>query len=262
MDIIVCIKQVPGTNKVAIDPETGTLRRDGVAAKMNPYDLFALEEGISLAERTGGYVRTLSMGPPQAKSVLSESIWMGAKEGVLLSDRAFGGADVAATSYALSLGVEKMEDYDLIICGKQTTDGDTAQVGPELAEMLGIEHASNVVGIAEATDTHITVTLDLDGALQTQRMELPCLITVEKDINSPRLPSYLKKRAMHDGCIRVFTAEDFPGADLKRLGQRGSPTRVESIFPPESRGAAQRYEGSSALLSETLYELLKKEKFI
>lgn len=262
MNIIACIKQVPGTNKVGIDPETGTLKRDGVASKLNPYDLFALEAAFELAKQTGGKVATLSMGPPQAKSVLEESLWMGADTGLLLSDRAFGGADVAATSYCLSLGVGKLGQFDLILCGKQTTDGDTAQVGPELAEQLGIEHAANVLKIDALEEGYITVTIDLDGIEQTQRMKLPCLLTLEKDMNTPRLPSYLRRKASRPEQIRICSAADFPEADQERLGGKGSPTRVERIFSPEVRETQPLLTGTADELAERLYDLLAQEKFV
>lgn len=144
MNILVCIKQVPGTSKVEVDPVTGVLKRDGIDSKMNPYDLYALETALRIREEKGGTIKVLSMGPPQALSVIKEAYSMGVDDGVLLSDRKFGGADVLATSYTLSQGVRKMGDFDLIICGKQTTDGDTAQVGAEIAEYLGIPHAANI----------------------------------------------------------------------------------------------------------------------
>ena len=136
MKILVCIKQVPGTSNVEVDPVTGVLKRDGIETKMNPYDLYALELALSLRQQKGGQVHVISMGPLQAKSVLAEAIYMGADAGYLVSDRQFAGADVLATSYTISQGIKKAGDYDLIICGKQTTDGDTAQVGPEIAEFL------------------------------------------------------------------------------------------------------------------------------
>ena len=262
MNIIVCVKQVPGTTQVAIDPVTGTLKRDGVASKLNPYDLFALEAALELKEACGGWVRTLSMGPPQAKAALDETLWMGAEEGVLLSDRIFGGADVAATSYCLSLGVEKLGQYDLIICGKQTTDGDTAQVGPELARHLGIEHAANVLTVEQAGEGKIVVTIDLDGQIQKQEMTLPCLITMEKDANTPRLPSYLRKKATQPEQIQILSGADFPNADRDKLGLKGSPTRVERIFPPEKNEDKHLLTGDGADLSRELYKLLKAEKFL
>ena len=263
MNIIVCVKQVPGTNKVAVDPVTGVLIRDGVDSKINPYDLFALEEGFALAEKSGGKVKTLSMGPPMAKEALKETMYMGACGAVLLSDRKFGGADVAATSHALALGVGRMGEYDLIICGKQTTDGDTAQVGPELAERLGIEHIANVTKILEYDEKSITVVCDLDKVYQTARLSLPCLITIEKDANTPRLPSYNRKKSMDcDELIKVYSVADIPEADEKKLGLSGSPTQVERIFPPEKNTDRKMLEGDSNELSEGLFTLLKDRKFI
>ena len=144
MKILVCIKQVPGTSNVEVDEKTGVLKRDGVESKMNPFDLYAIEQALCLREEYGGKVDVITMGPPQAKSVLLEAVYMGADNGGLISDRKFAGADVVATSYTLSQGIRKMGEYDLILCGKQTTDGDTAQVGPETAEFLGMDHMANV----------------------------------------------------------------------------------------------------------------------
>lgn len=263
MRIIVCCKQVPGTNIVEVDEETGVLKRAGVAAKLNPYDLFALETAFFLAERTGGSVKTLSMGPPQAKAALTETLWMGADEGVLLCDRAFAGADVAATSCALSLGVRAMGEFDLILCGKQTTDGDTAQVGPELAERLGIEHAANVVRIDGIDENSITVTIDLDSVLQTQKMTFPCLLTIDKDANTPRLPSYLRKKSIDaEKHIHMLAVCDLPGADEAKLGLKGSPTQVERIFPPENHVEKRMFSGTGAELANALYGILREQKFV
>lgn len=263
MNILVCVKQVPGINKVEVDEETGVLKRAGVAAKLNPYDLFALETAFVLAEQTGGSVKTLSMGPPQAKDALKETLWMGAKQGVLLCDRAFAGADVAATSYALSLGVKQMGEFDLILCGKQTTDGDTAQVGPELSERLKLEHAANVVRIDAFDENGITVTIDLDSELQTQRMAFPCLLTIDKDANTPRLPSYRRKKAVDaESEISVYAMRDLPGADEAKLGLRGSPTQVERIFPPENHLEKRTLTGTGAELATILYSMLREQKFI
>ena len=144
MKIVVCIKQVPASSNVQIDPVTGVLIRDGNNTKMNPYDLYALEVALRIKEQTGATVKTITMGPPPAKDVLEESVWMGCDDGVLITDRKFGGADVVATSYTISQGIRSMGEFDLIICGKQTTDGDTAQVGAEMAEALGIPHVCYV----------------------------------------------------------------------------------------------------------------------
>ena len=138
MKILVCVKQVPGSNNVEVDPVTGVLKRSGIPSKINPYDLYAIETALSLAERFGGTVESLTMGPPQAKSVIQETVCMGVQKGTVLTDRKFAGADVLATAYTISQGIRKCGEYDLIICGKQTTDGDTAQVGAEVAEYLGL----------------------------------------------------------------------------------------------------------------------------
>ena len=260
MNIIVCVKQVPSTNQVEVDPVTGVLKRDGIDSKLNPYDLYALEAAFRIKDEYGATVKTLSMGPNQAMQSLYETMYMGADESVLLSDRKFAGADVQATSYAISSGIKQIGDFDLIICGKQTTDGDTAQVGPEVAEMLGIEHAANVLSIDSVGDGEITVTVSLDSYFAKQTMKLPCLITMEKDAYTPRLPSYKRKKEMCKKEIRVLTAADLQGIDPARLGLNGSPTQVERIFPPEKNADKKLFEGEK--LDKKLFEVLKARKFI
>ena len=263
MNIIVCIKQVPGTTQVEVDPVTGVLKRDGVASKLNPYDLFALEAAFRIREQVGGKVTALSMGPGQAMASLLEAVYMGADEGMLLSDRKFAGADVHATSYAIKCGIEKIWEYDLILCGKQTTDGDTAQVGPETAEWLGIDHATNVCTIESVDKESITVTFQLDDCVQTQKMQFPCLITVEKDAFTPRLPSYRRKLTCKaEECIQVCTAADLPQLDESLCGLKGSPTQVERIFPPEKNKDKEMFEGDGDSLAASLLGLLKERKFL
>ncbi|MCY6960738.1 electron transfer flavoprotein subunit beta/FixA family protein, partial [Clostridium brassicae] len=213
MEMIVCIKQVPGSSNVQVDPVTGVLIRDGVESKMNPYDLFALETALKLKEEKGGSVKVISMGPPQSMDVIREAYMMGADEGTLLSDRKFAGADVLATSYTISQGVKKMGEYDLIICGKQTTDGDTAQVGPEMAEYLKIPHVANVLEIMELKEKSIVVKMDMPNAIEVVEIKYPCLITVEKDIMQPRLPSYKRKLETKDKNINVISLKDFEDQD-------------------------------------------------
>ena len=186
MKIMVCIKQVPGTSKVEVDEKTGVLKRDGVDSKMNPYDLYALETALRIKEKKGGNIKVISMGPPQAKAVIKEAYSMGADEGTLVSDRKFAGADVLATSYTLSQGVKKCGDFDIILCGKQTTDGDTAQVGPEMAEYLGIPHVANVRRILDVNDDFIKVEMDMPNTIEVLEVKYPCLLTVDKDIFQPR----------------------------------------------------------------------------
>jgi len=261
MKIIVCVKQVPGTTEVEVDPVTGVLKRSGVEGKLNPYDLFALETALRLGEGSGACVQTLTMGPPQARETLLETLYMGAHSAYLLTDRRFAGSDVAATSYALACAARKMGEYGLILCGKQTTDGDTAQVGPELAEQLGIEHAANVTRILELEEGFVTVTLSLDDRLQTQRMRLPCLLTIDKDVNTPRLPSYKRKRAVDENRVTVWSAQDV-GAREERCGLKGSPTKVERIFPPEKNAEKRTLTGDAGELADALGRILADGKFI
>ena len=262
MNILVCIKQVPGSSNVEVDPVTGVLKRDGVASKMNPYDLYGLELALTLAEQYGGEVKTITMGPPQAKSVIVESVCMGAASGTVLSDRKFAGADVLATAYTLSQGIRRVGDFDLIVCGKQTTDGDTAQVGAEVAEYLGIPNVSNVLSVKEVADGKLTVTAALDDKVVTERVTLPCLISVDGDINSPRLPSYKVKQSVTDDMVRFISFADFEDQDEKHYGLGGSATQVERIFPPEKSTEKHSITGNAAEQTEGIFELIRTRKLI
>ncbi|MDK2935438.1 MAG: electron transfer flavoprotein beta subunit [Eubacteriaceae bacterium] len=262
MKILVCIKQVPGTSNVGVDPITGVLIRDGIESKLNPYDLYGLETAFRLKEELGGSVTTLSMGSLQSKEVLLESFYMGADAACLLSDRKFGGADVVATSYTLAQGAKKLGDFDLIICGKQTTDGDTAQVGPEMAEFLGIPHVTNVSKILIADERGLTLQMNMEESLEIQRVPYPCLITVDKDIYTPRLPSYKRKLAVSENPeITVLTLNDMYDTNEKNYGLNGSPTQVERIFPPESNVEKTSFEGNGKTLATALYGILSEQKF-
>jgi len=203
MNILVCIKQVPGSTKVEVDEKTGVLKRDGVDSKMNPYDLYALETALRIKEKSGGTITAMSMGPRQAEDVIKEAFMMGVDEGALISDRKFAGSDVLATSYTLSQSAKKLGSFDIILTGKQTTDGDTAQVGPEMAEYLNIPHIANVTRIFEIADDSITVEMDMPDTIEKVRVKYPCLLTLEKDIFQPRLPSYRRKMATKDKAIRT-----------------------------------------------------------
>jgi electron transfer flavoprotein beta subunit len=262
MEIIVCIKQVPGTSKVQVDPVTGVLVRDGIDTKMNPYDLFALETALKLKEQNGGHVKVISMGPPQALEVIREAFMMGADDGLLVSDRKFAGADVLATSYTLSQGIRKMGDFDIIITGKQTTDGDTAQVGPEIAEYLEIPHISNVLKILEVTGDDITMEMDMPDTVDVVKIKFPCLISVEQDIYQPRLPSFKRKIETKDRQIRIICLNDLEDKDEKRYGLSGSPTQVERIFPPDENADKETWEGAGEELADRISEKLKELKFI
>ena len=262
MEILVCIKQVPGTSKVEVDSVTGVLKRDGVDSKMNPYDLYALETALRIKEEQGGVIKVITMGPPQAKDVIREAFMMGADEGALVSDRKFAGADVLATSYTLSQGVKKMGNFDLILCGKQTTDGDTAQVGPEMAEYLGIPHIANVLKIIEIKESSVIVEMDMANTVEVAEIQFPCLLTVDKDIYQPRLPSYRKKLVTKDREIKMISLNDFEDKDERKYGLSGSPTQVERIFPPSVNNDRETWTGNGAELSVKMATKLKELKFI
>jgi len=259
MNIFVCIKQVPSTNKVQVDEKTGVLKRDGVRSKMNPYDLFALETALRLREKHGGTVTVGTMGPPQAQTVIREAYMMGADDGYVFSDRRLGGADVLATSYTLSQAIRTVGDFDLILCGRQTTDGDTAQVGPAIAEHMGIPHAAWVSHV-EADENGIEATQQLQDVIETVRLPYPCLITVEQDICMPRLPSLKKRRECRDKPVNIIGLDAFLDTDPEHYGLSGSPTQVERIFPPENHVERVRIEGGDA--AGKVLGLLKDWKFV
>ncbi|MTI65784.1 MAG: electron transfer flavoprotein subunit beta/FixA family protein [Firmicutes bacterium] len=262
MEILVCIKQVPGTTEVEVDEKTGVLKRDGIDSKMNPYDLYALETALKLKEQIGAKVTVISMGPPQAKEIINEAYMMGADDGALFSDRKFAGADVLATAYTLSQGIRKMGNPDLIICGKMTTDGDTAQVGPEIAEFLQIPHVANVQEIIELKDNSIVVEKDMPETVEVADIKYPCLITVEKDIFQPRLPSFKLKLKTKDKEVPIYSLKDFNDKNEKNYGLDGSPTQVKRIFPPQANTDHEMWKGNSEKLTDKLFDKLEELKFI
>ncbi len=262
MNILVCIKQVPGSNNVDVDPVTGVLKRSGVQSKMNPYDLYALEMALTLSEKYPSAVKTITMGPPQAKAIIEEAICMGAEDGVLLSDRRFAGADVLATAYTLSQGIKKYGEADLIICGKQTTDGDTAQVGAEVAEYLGIPNVSNVISVDKVEKDSLKLKATLDNKVVEMKISLPCLISVDGDINSPRLPSYKVKQTLSPDTVKFISLDDFSDKDENNYGLHGSATQVERIFPPEKNKDKRVITGDSETQAGVLFELIEKHKLI
>ena len=262
MKILGCVKQVPGSNNVEVDPVTGVLKRSGIPSKINPYDLYAIETALTLAERFGGTVETLTMGPPQAKAVIQETVCMGAKSGTVLTDRKFAGADVLATAYTLSQGIRKCGEFDLILCGKQTTDGDTAQVGAEVAEYLDIPNVSNVLSIQDCADGKLRLTASLDERIVEMTVSLPCLISVDGDINTPRLPSYKIRKTLTDDAVRFLTFADFGDQDPDHYGLSGSATQVERIFPPEKVSQKVQIEGDADAQVQALYALLDRKKML
>lgn len=262
MKIVVCIKQVPISNEVGINKRDGTVNRHQAKTKINPYDLYALETAFRIKKKIGGTVTVLTMGPPQAERVIRDAFMMGADEGYILSDKSFSGSDVLATSFTLSQGIDLIGDANLIICGRQTTDGDTAQVGPAIAEHLGIPHAAWVKEICDVDETSITVCQNFAQVTQTSKIETPCLLTVETGIFVPRLPSYRMKESALEKEVHTITLADLPDQDTTRYGLVGSPTHVERVFKPDSNKKQQYLEGTSKEKSDLVFHFLQKEKFI
>lgn len=254
MNIIVCIKQVPDTTNVRIDPETNTLMREGVESIINPFDMYALEEGMRIRERIGGKVTALTMGPPQAENALREAISLGIDDAILLTDRAFAGSDTWATSLALAGAIRKIPNYDLIICGKQAIDGDTAQVGPGIAVHLNIPQITFVKKIEEITDKKIRAERMMEEGYQVVEAPLPALITVVKEINEPRLPSMKGKMRAKKAEIPMWKITDIQVPE-DEVGLKGSPTVVKKIFTPPKRTGGRILKGE---IPEVVDELVKE----
>ena len=241
MNLVCCIKQVPDTADVKIDPETNTLIRSGIESIMNPYDLVAVQAAVDLKERYGGTVTAISMGPPQAEQALREALSLGADRAVLLSDRAFAGADTLATSYTLSRAIDKLRQegpVDLVICGKQAIDGDTAQVGPGIATRLGYTQFTYVMEIRQVdqTDGRVTVRRKAEGGSEVIIGCLPAVLTVELELTKVKRASLPRLINAHRASVTVWNAESLQ-AEPERLGLKGSPTWVRRIFsPPLKKG--------------------------
>ena len=262
MKILVCVKQVPGSSNVEVDPVTGVLKRSGIPSKINPYDLYGIETALNLTERFGGSVESLTMGPTQAKAVIQETVCMGVSRGTVLTDRKFAGADVLATAYTISQGIRKCGEFDLIICGKQTTDGDTAQVGAEVAEYLGLPNVSNVLSLDDVKDGRLYLTASLDEKIISMSTPLPCLISVDGDINTPRLPSYKIRKTLTDDSVKFLTFADFDDQDPDHYGLTGSATQVVQIFPPEKVSQKHTVEGNADEQAQALHALLLDKKML
>ena len=249
MKIIICIKQVPDAANVKINPETNTLIREGISSIINPFDMYAIEEGLRLKEKFGGEVTVISLGPPQAINALKEAVGMGADEAIQLSDRVFAGSDSWATAYTLALAIKKIGEFDIILCGKQAIDGDTGQVGPGIASQLGITQLTYVFKIVRLDPRAGTITVErlLEEGREIVEARLPALLTVVKDINTPRSTSLFHIRRASKLLIPTWTAADLPGADLSKLGLKGSPTQVIRIFsPPKREGVLELIKADSA----------------
>ncbi|MCC8123380.1 MAG: electron transfer flavoprotein subunit beta/FixA family protein [Oscillospiraceae bacterium] len=255
MNIFVCIKQVPDTTEVKLDAETKTIMREGVASIINPFDTYAIEESIRIKEKLGGKVTAISMGILSAQKLLREAIALGADQGVLLSDKVFAGADTLATAYTLSMGIQKIGNFDLILCGKQSTDGDTAQVGPSLAEKLGIPHTTNVRKIEEICDGYIRCQRMKDDGYEIVEMPLPAVITVVKEINEPRLSTIKGIMRAKQATIHVWNANDID-ADKSLCGLSGSPTQVVKTFMPVLHINAEMIKGDADQQAKKLVDKL------
>jgi len=261
MNIIVCIKQVPDTTEVKIDPKTNTLIREGVDSILNPFDAYALEEAVRIREAKGGKVTAITMGPPQAESVIRDAIAVGADDGILLSDPAFAGADTLATSFTLSTAIRKIGSFDLIFCGKQAIDGDTAQVGPGIAAYLDIPQIAFVKKIRDLTDQKVVAERMVEDGIEVVESTIPVLITVVKDINEPRMPSLRGKMNAKKAEVTVWTSKDLD-ADASRLGLNGSPTWVDKISSPPPKSGGEKFEGEPKDIVKAFVERLKADNLL
>ena len=252
MNIIVCVKQVPSSNEVRLDPVRKTIIRDSSKAVANPFDVTAVEAAVQIREKRGGTVTALSMGIPATEKLLRDEIARGADKAVLLTDRAFAGADTLATSYTLSKAVNIMGGADLILCGKMATDGDTAQIGPELSAWLDMPCVTDVTEIKEVGDKYIICVRNTDAGTETVRAELPAVITVVKNLTVPRLPSVAGIRKSIKAEVKLIGAQEL-GADPSMTGLDGSPTQVIRTFPQEEKGEAVKIDTEKA--ADTVIEL-------
>jgi len=261
MNIAVCIKQVPQTTNVKINPETNTLIREGVESQINPFDLYALEEAVRVKERLTAAgepstVTVISMGPPQVEAALREAITLGADEAVLLSDRAFAGADTWATAYVLAAAVQRAEAR-LVFCGMQAIDGDTAQTGPGITIHADLALAAYVSKVEEIDNNRAKVYRLLEEGYEVCEVSLPALFTVVKEINEPRTPSIRGKMRAKSAQIPVWTAATL-GLDPEKCGLKGSPTQVVKIFSPSHRAGGECWEGDAPELAAKLLDILRE----
>jgi len=262
MNIYVCIKQVPETTEVEWDYEKGTLIREGVDSIINPFDVYAIEEAVRIKERTEkGKVIAVTMGPPQAEDALREAITLGVDDGILISDKAFAGADTLATSYTICKAIQKIGDVWIILAGKQAVDGDTAQVGPEIATWFNIPQITYVKELIDISKDKAVVKRLNDYGYDIVETELPAVLTVVKDINEPRVPSLRGKMKAKKFEPKVLTINELK-VDKTKIGLDGSPTKVKEVFSPPKRKGGEKFEGDNEELAEKLYEKLKELKTV
>ena len=263
MNIIVLIKQVPDTTEIKIDQKTGTLIREGVESIINPDDRHAIELAVSLKQDYGGKARVISMGPPQAIDAISEALGMGIDEGILLTDKNFGGADTWATAYTLGKTIKKVKKYDLIICGRQAIDGDTAQIGPQVAEFLNLPQLTYVTQIEQINEKRVVVQRALEDGYERMESPLPALITVIGEINRPRHPrvDFLINACKEKANIKIWDAADL-GVTVQEIGLSGSLTRVIKTFSPKTKREGEILKGSKQEVVNQLLDKMHEKHFI
>lgn len=262
MHIVVLIKQVVAATSAKINPDTGTLVREGVENILNPFDEYAIEEGLRIREKLGGKVTVVTMGPPQAKEIIGKAIGMGVDEGILVSDALLAGSDTWATAYTLSQAIKKIGDCKLIITGKQAVDGDTAQVGPEVSACLNLPMIAWVRKIEEIDEQHIRAERLMEDGYDVLESPLPALISVVKEINEPRLESLKGKMRAKKYEPAVWKVADMPGFDPAQVGLKGSPTRVKKTFTPQRQYKGTMLPGTPAEAAKTLYGKIKELNII
>lgn len=231
MNMMVCIKQVPDTSELEVDFNTGILKRRQAGSQINPYDLYALETALRIKEAKGGKISVITLGELEARQIIREAYMMGADKGFLVSDKGFNGSDVYATAFILSQAINKNAKPDIIILGKKSTDSGTAHLGSELAELLGIPNVSNVTKILEINETSLIVEIDMEDSTVKALIKLPCLISVDENINEPRLLSFRRKLETEKNEISLLTLKDLELENKGNYGLKGSPTHIEKMFP-------------------------------
>ena len=262
MKIIVCVKQVPDTTEIKIDPVKGTLMRDGVPSILNPDDANALEAALALKDEMKDVkIHVITMGPPQASYALRECLAMGADEAYLLSSRVFGGADTCATSTTIAEGIKKIGNYDLIFCGRQAIDGDTAQVGPQIAQRLKLPIATYVQGIREIRDDSIVIDRQLEDGYEVLDVQRPCVLTAVKEFNVPRYMTVLGIENAYRKDITVWDENDL-NLSAEDCGINASPTKVMKSFTPPPKSGGEMIEGSVSEMANTLVQKLKEKHFL
>jgi electron transfer flavoprotein beta subunit len=258
MEFMVCIKQVPDSMTIDINPETGSLIRESAGAKINPYDLSAIEAALQVREKTGGNIHALTMGPKQARFAIREALALEIDNGWIVTDKSFAGSDVLATAYTLSQAILNITEPDIIFCGKQSTDGDTAQVGPEIAELLGIPHASYVTEINHVDKDYIIVTCNMGTYKEVLRLSTPCLVCIEMEAYTPRISSLRNKISSQNKAINELSIGNLKDKDKDNYGYKGSPTKVRKIYVPKVKRESKIIDGDVDKIIDELIEKLNE----